>query len=185
MTRHDKTPGDPDDVMMARYANGELGAFEELYSRYEKRVYGFCLRFLGNPDAAGDAFQNVFVKVIAARRKYRARGRFAQWIFTIARRVCIDQLRNSGEPAVGNVSERPPAREPVGDPVEDLARKHEAERLLASIPFEQREALLLSRYFGFKYGEIAEMIGSTEAAVKQKIYRALQSITRAREDAVE
>ncbi len=169
-------------MLMERYARGDLDAFEELYRRYERRVYGFCLRFLGDPDGAADAFQDVFLRLIGARHKYEARGRFAQWIFAIARRVCVDGVRGSRREAYHDDSPRA-AENTVGvDPVESFAYKDALQRLLQRMPAEQREVLLLSRYYGFKYGEIAEMTGSTEAAVKQKAYRAVQSIRRTRRD---
>lgn len=180
MVAHDAASQQPDDALMVRYANGELSAFQELYRRYEKRVYGFCLRYLSDRDSAADAFQDVFVRVIDTRRKFEPQGRFAQWIFTIARRVCIDRLRGSRE-GVADGAESPPESPAPVNPIDSLARRDQAQRLLAGIPAEQRDVLLLSRYYGFKYAEIAEMIGSSEAAVKQKVYRALQSIRGAQQ----
>jgi RNA polymerase sigma-70 factor (ECF subfamily) len=162
---------------MARYAAGELEAFEELYRRHESRVYGFCLRYLVDPDAAADAFQEVFRRVVDARDTYEPRGRFLSWLYTIARRVCADRTRETrrveslASLEVGDLS-----TEAVRHPEERLADEDELGRLLGSLPAEQREALILSKYHGFSYREIAEIVGSSEAAVKQKVYRALMSL---------
>ena len=177
-------PDIPDDVLMERYAGGNLGAFEELYRRYDRRVYGFCLRYLGDPDAAADAFQEVFVRVIDARERYQGRGLFAAWVFTVASRVCVDLLREHQRTATHAARDGKPTTgaSQVGNPEKRLVAMDEVQRVLGALPVEHREVLLLSRYYGFTYGEIADMTGSNESAVKQKAYRALKSL-RASKDA--
>lgn len=167
-----------DDVLMARYAEDDLSAFRELYARYERRIYGFCLRFLGDPDAAADAFQDAFKRVIDARHRYRGRGRFESWIFTVARRACLDQLRKDRRAAALGDARHAGEREPgvAESPERRHATEDELLRLLSRLPPEQREVLLLSKYYEFTYREIAEITGSTEAAAKQKAYRALLAL---------
>lgn len=163
---------------MRLYAGGDLSAFEEIYARYEGRIYGFCLRFLGERDQADDAFQDVFVRIISAAREYRPRGRFAQWAFTIARRVCIDRQRERRRGA--EVLDESVAAHSGRSAAESVAAGDELDRLLGALPPEQREVILLSRLYGFSYEEIAEMVGVSGAAVKQKIYRAMQSLRGSR-----
>lgn len=163
---------------MVRYAGGDADAFDALYHRYDARIYGFCLRYLQNGDAAADAFQDVFRRVVDARSAYEPRGRFASWIFTIARRVCVDAVR-AAAPTEPLQPAATAALDEVAVPADfeaRLTRRDTLQRLLARLPAQQREALLLSKHYGFAYGEIAEMTGSTEAAVKQKVYRALQTL---------
>lgn len=181
---HSMAPGDlSDDALMLRYAQGDVGAFEELYARYERRLYGFCFRYLGEPDAAADAFQEVFKRVVDARRAYRPRGRFGSWLFTLARRVCIDDYRGRRRRESASLAGHGgvEAGEDVRGSTQRLFLQDELRRLLARVTPEQREALLLARYYGFTYAEIARMTGSTEAAVKQRVYRALQALRALRE----
>lgn len=173
---------DRDDRLMSRYRRGDVQAFEALYERYERRVYGFCLHYLGDPDRAADAFQNTFRRLVDSRDRYEPRGRFASWLFTLARRSCIDLLR--ARPTHEDVelagealrSDHPALRS--SSPEQEVIDRSELRRLLAGLPAGQREALLLSKYHGFSYAEIAEMVGATEAAVKQRVYRALQTLQR-------
>lgn len=172
-----------DDDLMRRYAEGDVRAFERLYERYEGRVHGFCLRRLGDPDAAADAFQDAWRRVVDARWRYEPQGRFESWLFTLVRRACAD-LRRSRPDAeercadpTGEGAPTPVAGDPAAD--DETARRDELRRLLGRLTDGQREALLLSKYEGFSYREVAEITGSTEAAVKQKVYRALK---RLRED---
>jgi len=169
---------DSDDALMMRYARGDVAAFEELYYRYETRLYGFCLRQLGDSDSAADAFQEIFKRVVDARHTYEPKGRFASWLFTITRRVCVDHLRSAERvaPTEAVAISREIEASPTS-PIEDrLAQQDQLQRLLALLPAEQREVLLLSKYEGFSYGEIAGMLGSTEVAVRQKAYRALKTL---------
>ncbi len=162
---------------MARYVAGDLTAFDELYQQYEGRLYGFCLRYLGDPDVAADAFQEVFKRLIDARSGYEPRGRFASWLFTIARRVCVERLRGDRrDESLKAVAERATDILQPANPEERLARQDQVQRVVQALPLEQREVLLLSKYHGFTYREIAEMAGSSEVAVKQKVYRALKTL---------
>ncbi len=178
MPFRERTGGDEDDVLMARYAQGDEAAFEALYLRYEERVYGFCLRFLGDSDAASDAFQETFKRLVDSREAYQPRGRFQSWLFTLARRACLDQVRSAERAAsvAADPTLAPPDPADMTSVAEHVANRDEAQRLLALIPAEQREVLLLSKYYGFSYGEIAELLSSTQVAVKQKAYRALQTL---------
>ena len=169
-----------EDFLMARYADGDVSAFRQLYDLYERRIYSFCFRYLGDADAAADAFQDVFVRVVDARHRYEGRGRFANWIFTVSRRVCLDKIR-ADRPT--EASDSPAAQLQLRHDasfVERIVMRDEIEQFLAGLPSEQREVLLLNRYHGFTYREIAEMIDSSETAVKQKAYRAVQTIREAK-----
>ncbi len=165
-----------DDALGRAYAGGDVTAFATLYTRYEARVFGFCLRYLGDRDTAADAFQETFMRLVDGAVGYEPRGRFPSWIFTIARRVCLDILRaDKKQPSLGDAGDIPA----ISGPAADIERRDELERYLSRLPPEQREVLLLHRYHGFAYEEVAAMTGSTEAAVKQKAYRALKTLRAA------
>ncbi len=166
-----------DDALMQRYAAGDVAAFDELYEHYEAPIYGFCLRYLSDADSAADALQEVFVRLIDARTSYQPRGRFRSWVFTITRRVCVDRSRERmHEPLEAGGRDTHVGRSFV----DDIEHRDEVERVLSVLTPEQREVLLLHRYYGFSYGEISEMVGATEAAVKQKAYRALLDLRNGR-----
>ena len=166
-----------DDLLMERYARGDAAAFQELYDHYERRIYSFCLRFLGDADAAADAFQDVFIRVVDASDRYEGQGRFASWIFTVARRVCLDRVR-AMRPTESLDHQAAPAS--TTDIAEQIAHRDELQRLLGSLPRDHREILLMNRYHGLTYREIAEITATSEAAVKQKAYRALESLRATR-----
>ena len=162
---------------MRRFAEGDISAFEELYRRYERPVYNFCWRLLGDSDRAHDAFQDAFMRVVEARARYGSRGRFRSWLFSIVRHACIDQARDARRSVPDHAVEAPTGLAGIEGRV---AARDELDRVLALLPQEQREVLLLSHYHGFSYREIAELTGGTEAGVKQKAYRALKTLRAAR-----
>ena len=78
---------------MAAYREGEAAAFQELVKRHERPLYRFCMRSLGNPDAAADATQEVFLRVVKNAARWEERAKFTTWMYTIARNFCIDEVR--------------------------------------------------------------------------------------------
>ena len=165
-----------DEVLMARFAAGRADAFTELSDRYEAPVFGFCLRLLGDADSAEDAFQDTMMAVIEHRLRYRAHGRLRSWLFTIARNVCRDRARvGERRTRLLTLHGSPVQAVDVG-PARAIESRDELTRILATLSVDHREILLLHRYQGFSYAEIAEMTSSTEASVKQKAYRAVMAL---------
>ena len=163
-----------DDDLMTRFKGGDSAAFEVLYDRYEAHLFGLCIRLLGSRADAEDALQEVFAKVVDRRDSFRPEGRFRSWIFTIVRFTCMDRLR------IAKTEQRFLERMDRSERVEThegtaLART-DVNRLLMDLPADQREVLVLHRLHGFSQSEIAEMVGSTEAAVRQMAYRALKTL---------
>lgn len=161
---------------MTCFAAGDPAAFDELYRRYERPIFGFCLRLCGDPDTAADSFQDAFLRVIELRSRYSETGRFRAWLFTIARSVCIDRLRRR-RPSVA-WHEAPPVASGGVSAERMVEASNELTRVLGILSPDQREVILLHKAHGFSHAEIAEMTDSTEAAVKQKMYRALLGIRR-------
>lgn len=163
---------------MVRYADGEPAAFRELYDRWADRVYGFCLQYLGDEAEAADAFQETFRRLIEDRDRYEEHGRFESWLFTLARRACAERARSRSSRREDSLQEETGAT-PVAestDPGRSAEARDELRSALDQLTEAQREAVLLAKYEGFSYAEIAAMTDSTEAAVKQRVYRALKKL---------
>ncbi len=163
-----------DDDLMMRFKGGDPNAFELLYDRYEAQLFGLCLRLVGSRAEAEDALQDAFAKVVDRRDSFEPRGRFRSWIFTIVRFTCMDRLRvqKAEQQFLDQVhaSDRAEAHE------SEMLARTDVNRLLMSLPMDQREVLVLHRLYGFSQAEIAEMLGGTEAGVRQKSYRALKAL---------
>lgn len=174
--------GPSDEKLMRRYAAGDPSAFSELFSRYEKRIYNFFIRRLGNPDGAADLFQEAFLRLHRSRHRFDSRQSFAAWFFTIATNLVRDDLRARRGIQFEDIEEEEPLLASPGAGPEQMTAlselKEKIELALATLPDAQKEVLLLSRFEGLRHGEIAEITGRSEVAVRQLLYRALQNLRR-------
>jgi RNA polymerase sigma-70 factor (ECF subfamily) len=166
-------------------------AFAVITERYQKKVYNVLLRSVQDPTTAEDLFQETFLKAFEARHRYQVRGSFASWLFTIARNLLTDRSRLQGRGKVISLDARDRsgavAPESLGDTHADPAPAPDAlvatrerhawvREAVARLPEGQREILLLSRYHGMSYQQIAEIVGCSAEAVKQKVYRAMVTL---------
>ncbi|HEY8154326.1 MAG TPA: RNA polymerase sigma factor [Myxococcota bacterium] len=164
-----------DAQLMERYALGDRRAFDELFRRYEGRVYGYFLLRTRSPDAARDLYQDLFLRIHRFRARFDPSQRFESWFFTIARHVYIDHLRRSRgfEELAGDWLAN---RGQDADAERQAIARTEAHRILAGLSSEQKAVLVAAKVGGFDYAEIAEELGKTVAAVKQAASRTLRRI---------
>ncbi len=163
-----------DDDLMMHFKGGDAAAFEVLYDRYEAQLFGLCLRLLGGRSEAEDALQDAFSKVVDRRDSFEPHGSFRSWIFTIVRFTCMDRLRV--EKTEQQFLQRMDASDRAEPHESQILARTDVNRLLMSLPIDQREVLVLHRLHGFSQAEIASMLGGTEASIRQKSYRALRAL---------
>ena len=84
---------DPDATLMLRVKQGDAEAFEELVEKYKRPVLNLVYRMIGDPTEAEDLAQNVFVQVFRSADRYRVSAKFSTWLFTIARNLCLNEIR--------------------------------------------------------------------------------------------
>lgn len=181
MTTATKPAHTPDDDDLARRAqDGDLGAFNALVERYQRAVFGLCVRMLSSPAAGEDAAQETFLSAWRGLRGYRG-GSFQAWILRIAGNQCRDELRRRKrrptdsldslvEEAGEGVMGAAPGRTP-----EDRSLDNETWRMLedglATLPDDQKHAILLSDVHGLAYDEIASAMETSIGTVKSRISR--------------
>src|SRR3712207_78478 len=152
-----------------RPPTNDLEAFNGLVEQYQQRVYSLCYRMLGDPDAAADTTQDVFLAAFRRRDSYQG-GSFSAWLMRIATNACYDQLRvRKRRPqisldAVVRDGDEPPRQftDPGEAPDErtlraELAR--EIQQRLQELPADQRLAVVMSDIQGYTYDEIAAATG--------------------------
>jgi RNA polymerase sigma-70 factor, ECF subfamily len=171
-------PNFTDQELARQTQAGSLAAFEELVYRYEGRIYGFVSNSCGNGADARDLTQDTFVRAFQAIEQFDSQRGFAPWLFTIARRKCLDHYRAA----------RPPADEPVpeladhDDPAELLARQEDRQGLweLARrhLPKPQFQALWLKYAEEMNVADIAQVLLKTQTHVKVLLFRARQALGR-------
>jgi RNA polymerase sigma-70 factor, ECF subfamily len=161
-----------DEVLLGAARAGDGDAFAELVRRHQGRVYRVAVRMLGSDADAQDAAQETFVAAWRALPRFRGDSAVATWLYRIVTNRCLNRLASRRpEPPV---DERHPAGE-AWDPamvVEQRARMDAISAAVASLPDEQRAALVLRDYEGLSYEEIAEVLRIGVGAVKSRIHRA-------------
>jgi len=163
------------DTELARQTQaGSDAAFEELVRRYEHRVHAFVAQFCRNAADAREVTQETFVKASQSMKQFDARREFAPWLFTIARRKCIDRHR-AAPPAMEDSS---PERPDENDPAESLARHEDQQQLWQiarrCLPEIQFQALWLRYAEDMDVPQIAQVLAKTRVHVKVLLFRARQ-----------
>ncbi len=158
---------DRDLVLKAR--QGDVEAYNVLVSRWEKRVYNYLLRLVGHSEDALDLSQDVFLKVYQSLRKLEDPGRFSGWLFRIAHNEAFSLLRRR-RPEVEVVDAPPPGPGSRMLPVETSLAVAGAMKRLSE---DQREVVVLKIYQGFKFEEMAEILGCPVSTIKSRLYTAL------------
>ncbi len=159
---------DRDLIVKAR--RGDVEGYNLLVSRWEKRVFNYLLRLVGSREDALDLTQDVFLKAYQNLAKLDDPARFAPWLFRIAHNEAFSLLRRrrpesepGAEPAGGNASYR----------MYPLEMTLAVESALARLTDEQREAVILKIYQGFKFEEMAKVLSCPVSTVKSRLYAAL------------
>lgn len=159
---------------MRDVSQGNLDAMTHIFERYNKRLYNFYFQMIRDKDVCEDMTQTVFYKVIRYRTSYKG-GQFVSWIFKIARNVFSDHYQKSKKTSNTENLELAANKNADSkiDKNDDIAHLHNA---LNKLNNEEKELIVLNRFQGIKYDKIAEIVGSSEGAVKVKIHRIIKKL---------
>ncbi|MBI1842882.1 MAG: sigma-70 family RNA polymerase sigma factor [Verrucomicrobia bacterium] len=180
---------DTDAALMTRVRGGDRDAFEQLVHRYQQPVIRFVARMLRDEAEAEDIAQHTFVQVWKSAHRYQVSARFATWLFTIARNLCLNEIRRRSRHAADSLDapigddEDLPARQ-LADvaslmPSDLLARDELVQKVdeaIRDLPEAQRAALLLCREEDVSYDEIGNILGTSLSATKSLIFRARETV---------
>ncbi len=157
--------------LIAKARRGDVEAYNLLVSRWEKRVFNYLLRLVSNREDALDLSQDVFLKAYQNLPKLDDAGRFAGWLFRIAHNEAFSMLRRK-RPEVDLAAE--PRGADMGRGLLPIELSLAVETALGRLNEDQREAVLLKVYQGFKFEEMAEILGCPVSTVKSRLYTALE-----------
>lgn len=171
-----------DQELMRIVQGGDYSPASEIYDRYSGRIYNFAFRFLKNAEAAEDATQEVFVKMLRYANQFHGDAKLSTWLFSITANWCRDYLRKADnrnkESEEVLISLPAPSEHAPDRNLEQRENEQRVRRALEALTPEQREAILLSRYQGLSYAEIAQIAGCSEGAVKTRVFRAMETLKR-------
>jgi RNA polymerase sigma-70 factor, ECF subfamily len=162
-----------DGELIRRTGDGDRGAFEVLYHRYSRPVFGLALRRLGDRGRAEDAVQETFASIWRAARSYRPeRGPGAPWLYAVARNAIIDRSRARNEPPADAPEEASPELGPP-ERVEAGWTAWRVHRALEELSPNERAVIELAYWSGLSQSEVAEYLGIPLGTVKTRTRAAL------------
>lgn len=175
-------------ILAAR--EGDQDAFAEIVYSFQDAVYNLCYRMLGERSEAEDATQEAFLRAYLHMKRYDTDRPFKTWLLSIASNHCIDRLRKRrmtwlslDEPlpsgsALALSSEEPGPEEAALH----NERREYIQLMLNELDPDYRAAVVLRYWYDYSYVEIAETMGTTESAIKSRLFRARQKLAEKLED---
>jgi len=184
-----------DEALIIRYRDQrDVSAFEELIHRYEKPLFNYLLRYLGDAALAEDVFQATFLRLHEKCGLYTPGRRLRPWLYSIATHQAIDALRKERRHAVISLDEKHSGagadatallemlRSRTSSPLQQLEERERAEwtrRAVDALPHDVRVAILLIYFHGFKYHEAAESLGLPLGTLKSRVHKGLILLNQA------
>jgi RNA polymerase sigma-70 factor (ECF subfamily) len=174
-------PSDTDLVAMAKA--GDKDAFGILVQRHESKIYGLCLKMLGNPEDAEDVLQEVFIKAFQALPSFREEARFSTWLYRIAHNACLMRIRKKKLETVSldrplDVEEGHIQRDVTDwstDPRTDVMSEELSSVLtqhINELSPDNRIVFVLRDIHGLSTDDTASVLGLSVPAVKSRLHRA-------------
>jgi len=173
-------------ALMARYCGGDIAAFHELYAALAPRILGYLTGLAGDRATAEDLLQQTFMKLHEARPAYVRGANPVPWLYTIAHRTCLDEIRRRKRARVRVSSDGNLPYEPsvditgVANPQSAVDEAAIANGLaaLASLPTTLRQAVLLTKIHGHSSAQAATIAGTTAGAIKVRAHRGYLALRR-------
>ncbi|MGQ9625428.1 MAG: RNA polymerase sigma factor [Anaerolineae bacterium] len=176
-----------EEAWIERAKAGDKEAFARLVEAYQVAVYNLTYRMLGNAAEAEDAAQETFLRAYRRLSTFKPEKKFSTWLLSIASHYCIDQLRRRRFTWL-SLEEMPPWQELSGarpHPEEEALRQETCEEvhaLLEKLPGPYRAVAILRYWYELSYEEIAEIMDTTESAIKSRLYRARRMLASSARD---
>jgi RNA polymerase sigma-70 factor (ECF subfamily) len=177
-----------DAELLARYTAGEEAAFREIVTRYKNSLYAFLRQFLNRHDLVEDVFQETFLQLYSSRESFDTNRPLRPWLFTIAANKAKDALRKWQRTSTVSIGTMADSQDLSFDdmlntvtsdstlPYEELQKDETAARvgqIIADMPENLREILILAYFQGFSYKQMAEILSIPIGTVKSRLHTAV------------
>jgi RNA polymerase sigma-70 factor, ECF subfamily len=162
-----------DETLLAAHLRGDPAAFGELVARHERRIYGLCLRILGNREDAEDATQETFLAALRKAATFRKAAAFSTWLYRIAVNAATDQARRRARTRATPLDpdHATLTAAPGGDLGEVVASAVAVQTALTHIPEEFRVAVVLCDLYRVPYADAAQILEIPVGTVKSRVFR--------------
>jgi len=171
-----------DNELMLKIISGDIDKIGVLYERYNKMLFGYFFKLSRNQVLSEDMVNDVFLKILHAKNKYRGDGIFKVWMFKIARSIFIDNYnRNKRQIVKENIYGNSINGKTAEDShllLEQKDNKQLVHQALRRLNKKEQEVIILSKLDELKYKEVAEILNCTEEAAKVRTFRALKNLKK-------
>ncbi|OPX25931.1 MAG: RNA polymerase subunit sigma-24 [Candidatus Latescibacterota bacterium] len=180
-----------DTGLMMRVKSGDKRAFKSIVETHQHRVINVAYRMLGNREDAEEVAQETFLRLYLSAKSYQPKAGLFTYLYTIATRLALNRLRKRKRlrwfslDQLQEDGDEGPGQEFPGDPADQPDRSSEQaereamiRRALDTLPAAQKTAVILSRYEGLSYKQIAEVMETSVSAVESKLHRAKQTLRK-------
>lgn len=172
--------------LIKRAIQGDNDAFESLMSAYERKIYGLCLRMMGNRQDGEDAAQEAMVRIWQKLPQYRGEAAFSTWVYRVTASACTDAIRKRSlraQPSLEAMREEgvePQDGAPTPQQaVENTERREAMQRAIAGVPEQMRSVFLLRDVHGLSVEETARALNVSSGTVKSRLSRTREKIAAA------
>lgn len=178
-----------DEELVRAAQEGDYAGFDALVRKYQDRIFGVCLLFLNDRDDADDAAQEVFIKAYRNLSRFKGKAQFSTWLYRIAVNHCLNLVRARRRRKMLTLFSRLKSTEKLhlletagGEDPQMRMEQTEIEQKVAKaielLPDDQRTALILHRYEGLSYQEIAGVMGVSVACIEARLFRAKKKLAK-------
>ncbi len=193
-SRHPSLPRTDEQLMLAYRNEADRSAFDELVRRYERELYSYLRRYMGDAEMAEDAFQTTFLQVHLKCEQFDARRKFRPWLYRVATNQAIDTQRRNRRHQSASLEQNREYGHSLNGTLRDMLTSGEQEPDAAASLGENREwvhaevdrlpealrgVVALVYYQGLKYREAADVLGVPTGTVKSRLHTALQRLSEA------
>lgn len=185
----DKYLSDPDNQLMQKAGSGNRAAFKELVKKHQGTVTGIIYRYTGNHNEVEDLAQDIFLKIYKAASSYVPRAQFKTWLYKVVANHCLNFFRSQKRKAIITSLDQPLSEDynPHIQRTDEQKKQPEIilqqqelqialKRALSELPERQRMAIILHRFEGLSYKEVATILGASLSAVESLIFRAMNNL---------
>ncbi len=169
-----------DNHLMKKVQEGDLSKLGLLYERHSKDVFAYFYRCTGDREKSEDMVQNLFIRILKYKDTFKGTGQFSYWLFATARNLWYDDHRKKDplrkKDDLSDVMNQPRFQILPDDALELSEKKVLLQQAMDRLSPEKKEAIVLSRFQGLKYKEIALVANCTENTIKSRVQRGLMEL---------
>ena len=165
------SPDDPDAVLLRRHLDGDPAAFTEIFRRHRDQLWAVALRTTGDPEDAADAVQDALISAMRHAASFRGDAKVSTWLHRIVVNACLDRLRRRAAHPTSPLPDDDHAPSALRDDYADRDTAADVHAALATLPAEQRAAIVLVDIEGYPVDEVAAMLEVPSGTIKSRCAR--------------